>query len=794
VQTKIFGALRKAVAKLTGYEIDSILIEDRFQEDLAIDSLKKVEILVEVVQEIDPGRTELGELPTAQRLADVVRIFSLPPDPNKIGIGQPDSGHFGRYAVILRDSPLAIDQAHVRAPWKVVQLKALVDHDFNLPDDLGGVGLILVASSYDFSLQNDGNRYPMDNIECLLDLLQTFQSLSPWLEDNNFDLVLATTGDSHPFSQGLSGFFKSWQHECPKLGFKHLHFLTLPLQEELIRLADAERGNTSPIDIHYESGRRQVAVLAPLEDINVDRLAFNDAVIVAFGGAKGISHTLLTRLAATGKPHLYLAGRSQLEVVEEALGKLEQLTPHVHYTVLDARNPEAISKLFGDIRNKHGRIDFVINAVGIEKSRLLTNKSREEMHEELNSKVASTISILNAAQTVSAGLVLNFGSVASRWGNAGQTIYACAGDIVSQLSILYNRMLGRFGAAAIEWPPWDGIGMTADPAVLHQLRRRGLSLLGPDRAAELLSNDLRCPRHDVVVYTDPIDTYLIAAATVDHRVDRALVGERVVEGGYRRELDRKRDPWLDDHMIDETSYLPAAAAVTMALALKPSIDTGIQGIEDFQMLQPILVRDTPISLLLEFEKQHSSIGLRGSSSVVHFRCRFSDQVMLTTLVYEDQKAVRSLNPGQLYQDGLLFHGPTFQILHQLLIMEDGTPEARIDSARLAVVYGIAHWDRLTQWIDGAFQLLAIAALLDKSVMAIPVGIKRVIIQESRIHTPYVRVILRKMKFSDGEVMGDVILLDEGSTPIIFLEGVRLKVLRSTVCNITLYSLESVCLF
>jgi len=67
----------------------------------------------------------------------------------------------------------------------------------------------------------------------------------------------------------------------------------------------------------------------------------------------------------------------------------------------------------------------------------------------------------------------------------------------------------------------------------------------------------------------------------------------------------------------------------------------------------------------------------------------------------------------------------------------------------------------------------------------------VLLPKIRIHTAYVRVILRKMKVRDGEVMGDVIILDEGSSPIIFLEGVRLKVLRSALFDITLDSLESV---
>jgi acyl transferase domain-containing protein len=76
LQSKVFGALRRAVAATTGYEIESISVEDRFQEDLAIDSLTKVEILIDVVQEIDPGREDLGDLSEVHRLADVEHVFS----------------------------------------------------------------------------------------------------------------------------------------------------------------------------------------------------------------------------------------------------------------------------------------------------------------------------------------------------------------------------------------------------------------------------------------------------------------------------------------------------------------------------------------------------------------------------------------------------------------------------------------------------------------------------------------------------------------------------------------------
>lgn len=74
--SRVFGALRKAVAKLTGYEIESISVEDRFEEYLSIDSLQKLVVLFEVMREIDPEPKELGRLDAVQTLADAVEALT----------------------------------------------------------------------------------------------------------------------------------------------------------------------------------------------------------------------------------------------------------------------------------------------------------------------------------------------------------------------------------------------------------------------------------------------------------------------------------------------------------------------------------------------------------------------------------------------------------------------------------------------------------------------------------------------------------------------------------------------
>ena len=778
-QAKVFGALRNAVAAMTGYEIESISLEDRFQEDLAIDSLKKVEILVHVVEEIDPGREDLGDLMEVQRLADVLPAFSRSPD---LGSGPepPSDEQIGRCSLVWEEAALATAGGRTPAEPRIIPLRALLDRAWRWSDDPRCTELVLVASPQDFASHAADAAPVQRDLERLLTLFQAFQSLVPRLEEHDFHLVLATSGDSHPFALGLAGFFKSLMQELPHFAFKHLHCAAWPSEAELMTLVEAERADRQNIDVRYEGRCRKVASLVPMEDVTLTEPVLADAVVVGFGGAKGITRALLEALARDGQPRLYLAGRSAREAVRDALEALLRLTPHVHYTALDAQDADAVNALLARVCREHGRVDVVINAVGVERSRQLGGKPVAEMREELNAKVLATMNILGAAAATSAGLVVNFGSLASRWGNAGQAVYACANEIVNQLTRAHNRSRGRLAAVAIEWPPWDGVGMTAHAAVLHQLRRRGLSLLRPQKGAALLAAELRHPRHDVVTYADQTDVRLLRAAMADRRTDRPLLGERTGEGRYQRVLDRTHDEWLRDHMINGVSYLPAASAITMALGFSRLANGGPGCLEEFHMVNPVALRDAPVALSLELEKVPAGIGVRGRTSLVHFRCRVHDELALYAPAPTALEAGRLLDAGQLYREGWLFHGPTFQVLHQVLVSGTSRFEGRIDSARLRAVYGMEQWDRLTQWLDGAFQLLGLAALLKEGALALPVAIRRLSIPGPWGHPSFVTLALHDVRIAANEVTGDVVLAAEGRQPILHLEEVRLRVLPSVV--------------
>ena len=784
-QGRVFSALRRAVAKVTGYEIESISFEDRFQEDLAIDSLKKVEVLIEVMWEIDPEREELGGLAIGQRLADVVEAFSRPQEDaqvekDSLAPGKPAS--FEHCTILWQDAPLplvALPPAAPRTGLQLVPLKALLDGNFRLGDLDHAGGLVLVAGAEDFTSGDDARQQDLDR---LLNVFNAFQPLRGWLQDRDLDLALVTTSDSHPYASGLGAFFKALMQEVPELGFKHLEFDALPREARLIEWIHAERTDRSNIDIRYESGRRKVAVLSALPEPCAHPAVLANSVIVAFGGAKGITKALLERLAGDARPHLYLAGRSSKPEVAEALAAFSELSTSLDYTSLDARDGIAVAQLLDRVREARGRIGLVVNAVGVEASSLLAKKSPQAMRAELATKVLATQNILRAARSVSAQLVVSFGSLAGRWGNAGQAVYSCASEIVARLTAAHNRSLGANAALTVEWPPFDGVGMTADPAVLLQLRRRGLSLLQTDRAAALLAADIGHPIHDVVTYLDRADAHLVSLLTTDRRRHRALLGDRTEDGAYRRIFDLRRDPWLGDHVIDGVSYVPAASCIAMALGFTALAEGGPAGLADFEMLQPIPVRDTPVSLSLHLEKRVDGLGLLGRVGTARFRCRFADDRGVERAESSPPETPPDGGLVRFYEDGRLFHGPRFQVLHHGRIDAGGAAEAWIETSRLLPVYGCEAWDRLTQWLDGAFQVLGSAALAENPTIAVPTGVRRVSVAALQERPEFVKLKPTTFSVEDGEIRGDILATDEIGRPVFRLAQVRLRVLTATGSN------------
>lgn len=732
-KSPIFARLRAAIAKVTGYDIESISVEDRFQEDLGIDSIKKANILFTVLKEEDTLKGGYDSS-AVRNIGDAIAALSGGTQDDieeALPVREP---RFSRFALNWRRQDLP--PVAGSSEFTVVRLGSLE----RIPD---GKRLVLIAD------------------QAKLDVSTLARTLNRCRALTQGEAVLVTFADNPPLAAGLPAFFRGLRKERPALFFRHIHFDRTPAPGEILQAVarEVESGNQD-LEVRYCGGSRWVASLDALpEDAGVSALP-NDAVIVAIGGGAGIGKVLLENLETLGDPTVYIAGRSPRE--------------GVNYRQVDATDPQAVRSLLEAVHQKHGRIDLILNTTGIQKSALLESKTVEEIRDELDAKITPAANIFHACQGLNVGLVVHSSSIVARWGNSGQTVYACANEALNRMTEEYNRAAGRTAAISIEWPAWDGVGMTADPAVLNRLRRAGFSLLGPRKAAELLKADLSQPVSGTVRYADAADFPVLGAGLRDHRRVAAVIGNPAATG-FERVFDNQRDLWLQDHAIDGTCYLPAASAITMALTLgrlAGSKDYNL--VEDFKLQRPVEVRETPVTLRLELFGRDHGVGVRGRTDGPVFRCGVGKASESTGA------GARTVawGPCQGYHKGLLFHGPVFQMLHETGFAPDGRLAGRIATARLTPVYGVPEADRLTLWLDGAFQLLALEAVQRFGSQVLPVEVRRLALHAFDRPPQSLTLWLSGVERQDGAVCGDITARgDEGET-IFRMEGVRMAVIRA----------------
>ena len=93
-----------------------------------------------------------------------------------------------------------------------------------------------------------------------------------------------------------------------------------------------------------------------------------------------------------------------------------------------------IGGLIDEIRAHHGRIDAVFHAAGLIEDKLVAHKTAESFERVFDTKVAGALTLVEKLRD-DTRLIVFFSSAAAVFGNAGQTDYAAANDVLDRLAI-----------------------------------------------------------------------------------------------------------------------------------------------------------------------------------------------------------------------------------------------------------------------------------------------------------------------------------------------------------------------
>ncbi|MEN9919507.1 MAG: hypothetical protein RL662_1943 [Bacteroidota bacterium] len=336
--------------------------------------------------------------------------------------------------------------------------------------------------------------------------------------------------------QGFPGLIKSLAHEFTGINFRAVVSHSIFEKETLPQLVIDEllAREASHVEIVYKGGKRCFFNPTPekLKTEGSGNLDLNrDSVILVFGGAQGITPELMSELAKQYPCNYILVGRSENPTAEFAkyksldskekirkylimeeqmkspaeieqkvqkifkanqialnIDKIAKTGATVSYVSLDITNEKALRAFIQGTYYTYGKIDGIIHAAGLLDDKLFIHKSVESFGQVYATKI-TPLHVLLEELHADIKLFVMFSSVASSYGNKGQTDYASANSVFDLIaSTLSDKIEARI--LTVNWGPWKGTGMVSD-ALEAEFKKRGVGLIPLKGGAEYFVKELK---------------------------------------------------------------------------------------------------------------------------------------------------------------------------------------------------------------------------------------------------------------------------------------------------------------
>ncbi|MEV6342956.1 SDR family oxidoreductase [Actinoplanes sp. NPDC051851] len=325
-------------------------------------------------------------------------------------------------------------------------------------------------------------------------------------------LGLFTSGVAHPFAGLFTGLFKSAALELRPCLVAGVLTTRGDLPGGLRELATEARAEQSLAVARYVDGVRHTLVAGPAPATAAPEPALDgDSVVVAVGGARGITPELLKAVALRHAPTIYALGSKPLDDIARELAERggaevladksaflrEEMRRHpgrppkaaidtyerlhgaagalanlaelealagagrVHYRQADVTDVDRLTAVFDRIFTEHGRIDLLIHAAGVNRAGALGSKPLAHFRLVRQVKVQGYLNLRRALRGRAPRLWCSFASLIGLTGQLGETDYAAANDFLASAAD-HNVAAGR-NEVAIGWTLWKDAGMAASP-------------------------------------------------------------------------------------------------------------------------------------------------------------------------------------------------------------------------------------------------------------------------------------------------------------------------------------------
>ncbi len=474
---------------------------------------------------------------------------------------------------------------------------------------------------------------------------------------------------------------------------------------------------------------------------------------------------------------LFSSIRSSQEI-HATLSAVERAGGQAEYVSADVAGPDLGERLSGPV-SRMGKVTGIIHGAGTLVDKLIEKKTEADFETVYTPKVAGLDSLLHSIDTAHLNFLVLFSSIVGFFGNAGQSDYAIANEILNKSAYLLHHRLPNCHVISINWGPWDS-GMVT-PELKKVFEARHVEVIPTEVGARMLV--------DALMSADPEMVQVVvggAPLRPAAHVDPDLRHHQI-----HRRLKADENPFLFDHMIGGSPVLPATCGAAWAVYSCEQLYPGYRFfcLENYRVLKGIVfdenLAEEHVLELAEVEKTGEKIVFdvviwsmnKKGKKVYHYSLR-------VTLLRETPAApisqLESNLPGEaisgreLYSNGTLFHGPAFQgvekVLHLSrgkLVMQVVLPhiEDRIQGQFPAYTANPFIYDAIVQcvliWAQYFYQAPCLPSSLRRleQYTPIPFGVP-------------CRVTMEVESQSSTSVVGNILVQDEQGRAYMRLEGLQ----------------------
>ncbi|MGQ4488357.1 SDR family NAD(P)-dependent oxidoreductase [Streptomyces sp. SAS_281] len=857
--SELRDVLLSVVARLTGYPAEMLDVDMELEADLGVDSIKRVEILSAVRREVgdlasgDVGR--LGRLRTLREIVDALVTGPTPVEapaavaeagaPEDAGFPVPDA-RSGEDVTLTRLVPHLVE-----TPASGLATAGLLDGPVVVtgegPDGCGLTGLVarkLVERGVDATAMAEvpsGARAvvhlgaltaagaPDEAREVHRSALRAARTVAARaaegdalfvaVQDTGGDFGLGGRSGERAWLGGVAGLVRTAAKEWPDGSCRVIDCERGGRDDEAVAEAVVRElldGGADPETGLRADGSRHVPRLLPAPAAPSGGVRITSAsVIVATGGARGVTAAALRDLARAHRPRIALLGRTDPDAEPDGLGAatdeealtsllarradgagagappariaarareilaarevratlaaLEAAGSPVRYVQVDTRDGDALAAALREVRDTWGPVTGLVHGAGVLADKRIADKSDEQAELVMSTKVDGLRALLAATADDPLDTIVLFSSVAAVFGNPGQCDYAMANEILHQVASAEQARRPDCLVRCVAWGPWQG-GMVT-PSLAAHFRRSGVPLIPLAPGAAAFTAEVAGPAGEPrVVLVAGDDPAAVAPAGGPSRAQVLVRADSL--------------PQLADHAPADVPVLPVAMALNWfagaGAAWLPA--PGPLVVRELRVYRTCALPDLAggghrLTLLGSRGAPGAPSGLeaelRGEAGPAYFRAVLDTGGGRPAAgAWAAPESLKPLGPAGPYEGTALFHGPRFHALRAVRgVSEDGA------YAVVAGVRGLGwagpHGALDAAAVDGALQLALLWAEVALGAETLPMAVA-----ECRVHRRgpvdgEVRCVVRGRKTHATGARCDAALIDADGGVLLELTGVEL---------------------